>query len=403
MRLMTQLLPTVLVAAIGCRDPSLAPTTGGGAHRSFDVLASAACPATATFTVTDEAGFRAALAAATPGDVIAVDGTIAITADDSIFTDDLTITCATPGSGLVATGNGVFDMLTIGAKGVVVDGLVLDGSQAGDSPFFAMNDGVTFFAQDVRFTNNTVTCTPVGLCVFFAGGLRPVVRDNSFQSPGAASGIQLQANGPDPTAAVLPFRIDGARIERNTIVATIRSGGGGEFGAFGAIRPFEADDVVIADNVVTGPWQRGISVTRLSGSRISGNQIQGALLDGFHTSAALFLPTRPVSGNLFVNNVVTGAGRAGAFVHFACTNQFLANNLQGNAGGLGVFFDELTGANVVVGPANAVVIDNGAFDCDRDGDTDPNILRGIAAGRGANPTTGASDPMPITRRGIVLQ
>src|SRR2546429_2075242 len=36
----------------------------------------------------------------------------------------------------------------------VATGLVLDDSQAGDSPLFALNDGVTAFAQDVQFTRS---------------------------------------------------------------------------------------------------------------------------------------------------------------------------------------------------------------------------------------------------------
>src|SRR5438094_10608914 len=96
--------------------------------------------------------------------------------DDTIGTNNVTLTCATPGSGLVATA-AVLDMVTVIARGDVATGLVLDGSQAGDSPLFALNDGVTAFAQDVQFTNNTVTCARFGECVFVAGGTGLVVSD----------------------------------------------------------------------------------------------------------------------------------------------------------------------------------------------------------------------------------
>ena len=121
-----------------------------------------------------------------------------------------------------------------------------DGSQAGDSPLFALNDGVTAFAQDVQFTNNTVTCARFGECVFVAGGTGLVVSDNQFQATDPFSGVHLQANGPDPTV-FLPIRIDGAQVLRNTIVATTPSLGL----RFGGIRVFDAGNILIADNVIS--------------------------------------------------------------------------------------------------------------------------------------------------------
>src|SRR5439155_22201399 len=115
-----------------------------------------------------------------------------------------------PDSRLDATDIGGLDVVTGTARGVTVDGLVLDASRASDAPLFAFNDGETAFAQDVRFTNNTVTCTQFGLCVFIAGGTGAVVSDNQFQATDAFSGIHMQANGPDATV-FLPIRIDGAR------------------------------------------------------------------------------------------------------------------------------------------------------------------------------------------------
>ena len=96
--------------AVGCQDRTVAPP-------SFAVTQPAsACPANPTIIVTDDTLLRAALRAARPGDVIAVSGTIEVTRDDSITTDNVTLTCATPGSGLVAasfdsTGSQVADMI----------------------------------------------------------------------------------------------------------------------------------------------------------------------------------------------------------------------------------------------------------------------------------------------------
>src|SRR5213594_4708150 len=148
-------IPALLLgAAVGCQNEGLSPAA---VHPSFATgAASPTCAANPTVTVFDDTTLRAALKAARPGDVIAVSGTIEVTADDTIGTNNVTLTCATPGSGLVATA-AVLDMVTVIARGDVATGLVLDGSQAGDSPLFALNDGVTAFAQDVQFTNNTVT------------------------------------------------------------------------------------------------------------------------------------------------------------------------------------------------------------------------------------------------------
>jgi len=386
----TQFLPALLLGVIvGCQDqtrtlsPSFATST-----------VSPTCPANPTVTVSDEASLRAAIAAARPGDVIAVSSTIEVTADDTIATDGVTLTCATPGSGLVATGFDVVDMVTVTAPGVVVDGLVLDGSQAGDSPYLALNDGVNALAQDVRFTNNTVTCARFGECAFIVGGTGAVVTDNQFQATDPFSGIHMQGNGPDPTVR-FPIRIDGARVQRNTIIAITPSLGP----RFGAIRVFDADNVMITDNVVSGPWRNGFSPFRLANSQILRNQITGSVVDGIRTSSAGGGAPGLVVRTVFSSNRVTGAGRAGVFAQRACANQFASNDLRGNAADLGLLLDDSTGANVVAGVQNAVVIDNGAFDCDGDGRIDPNIITGgVSHHQPAPPDTGGAAPARASHR-----
>src|SRR6184192_1868553 len=179
MNRMTHAVPLFLALAAACQDQSAVPTAG---RPLFAAAAPAACPTPATVTVSDEAGLRAAIAAATPGTVICIRGMIGITQDDTIATADVTLTCATPGSGLFAVaGSGVQDLLIAAAKRDVVDRLVLDASQAGDSPLAGFNDGTTFFAESIRFTNNAAMCAPGGECVFIAGGLGAVVTDNHFE------------------------------------------------------------------------------------------------------------------------------------------------------------------------------------------------------------------------------
>jgi nitrous oxidase accessory protein NosD len=377
-----------LTAAVGaCADQRhpLAP--------SLMLSGAAACPTSANVVVHDEASLLAALAAAPPGEVIGLDGFFGITADVIISTDGVTLTCATAGSGLFAApGGGAQDMLTVVARSVTVDRLVLDASQAGEGPYLAFNDGMSFFAESERFTNNAVTCTPGGVCAFVVGGVGAVISDNTFQSAGSFTGIQLQANGP-------ANQVDGAHVERNTLVAIAPSTGPIQ----GAIRPAGDINLVVADNVVTGPWRSGLSATRVVDSRITGNTFEGAALYGIRTSAAAVgVDPHQVRNTAFSTNRVTASGTAGIFATFACGNVFIGNDLQGNPGNLGLVFDATTGANTYAGNAT-VVMDNGAFDCDGDGVNDPNIITGAGAARhGVNPGEVVSGAVK-TIHGIALQ
>jgi len=384
-----RLFPLLLVVAAGCQDRSTVPTANGP---SFAAAAPAACPATPTVTVSDEAGLRTAIATAAPGAVIAIQGMIGLTQDDTIRTAGVTVTCATPGSGLFAVaGSGVQDLLIAAAKRDVVDRLVLDASQAGDSPLAGFNDGTTFFAESIRFTNNTGTCAPGGECVFIAGGLGAVVTDNHFEAPGSFSGIQLQVD---------VARVDGARIERNTLVATAPSIGLRQ----GGIRPADAAGVVIADNTVIGPWRNGLSAARLAHSSVQGNQFRGAVRNGIRLSdaGAVFLAGIPASDNVFSNNRITGSGEAGIFARLACRNEFIGNNLQGNAGDVGAIFPDSSGANTLTGNGT-IVVDDGAFDCDADGLNDPNIITGAAAVRHGLHLGEAVSGAVRTVRGITVE
>src|SRR3989441_3401636 len=82
----------VLFPIAACHEPT---QPGAPADRpAFSTMASVACPASPTFTVSDEASLRAALAAASPGAVIAIRGMIGIAADVFVTTPNVTLTCA---------------------------------------------------------------------------------------------------------------------------------------------------------------------------------------------------------------------------------------------------------------------------------------------------------------------
>jgi len=216
---------------------------------------------------------------------------IAVTSDVTIQSS-ITLTCVTPGSGLlVAPGATVASLVRVLASFVTVDGLVLDGSGASSDPYLALNDpgdidgdGVTGTATDVRLTNNMVTCSS-GDCAFFFATTNAVVSGNEFQSAGSFTGLQMQGG------------IDGSRVEHNTIVASAPS----TSTDLGGIRIRDGNNVVVADNVVRGPWAHSIAARNLTGATFAGNHIESS-----GSAAALLLLS--VAGVAVDGNTLTGDG-----------------------------------------------------------------------------------------------
>src|SRR3989442_540048 len=255
-------LPAAL-AAMGlfaaCHEPTAAP-----ARPLFSTVAATACPTPSNVIVTNEADLRAALSAATPGYVIGLDGFFGVAADVIVGSPDVTLTCATPGSGIFPQpGFSGAWLLQVHATGGTVDRLILDGGSA-EGPYVAGADagnGV-FVADGAQLTNNRVTCgSPNGECAFFVGTKNAVVADNRFESAGSGTGVHMQSG------------IDGTRVERNTIVTTapppVQFLGGG-------IRVRDGSNVLVADNVVRGPWRNSIATANLAGT-FQRNDVAGAL------------------------------------------------------------------------------------------------------------------------------
>ncbi|OLC76286.1 MAG: hypothetical protein AUH78_07030 [Gemmatimonadetes bacterium 13_1_40CM_4_69_8] len=380
----TGALVALLGIAAACQEPA---TSNAPSRPSFSAGATIACPTPGNVIVHNEAGLLAALSSATPGEVIALDTLFPVTADLNIPVEGVTLTCATPGAGIFAApGAGVVEMITAGANGVVVDHLVLDASalDATGDPYLAID------VAGVRLTNSIVTCS-AGSCGVLEGTRNAVVADNSFTSAGSFTGVHLQLSDLNG--------IDGSRVERNTVVATGPSVGLN----LGGIRVRDGSDVVVAENVVRGPWTNSIATADLVHSRFERNSVEGALFVGLRlASGASFVPIS-MTDNVFSNNRVTGAGSAGLFARLACRNTFVGNSLQGNAGNLGLAFDVTTGANILVGNQN-VVVDNGSFDCDGDGVADPNIINGPGRVlRGPVVAPPASAAATVRRRGIEVR
>ena len=605
-------LPAAL-AAMGlfaaCHEPTAAP-----ARPLFSTVAATACPTPSNVIVTNEADLRAALSAATPGYVIGLDGFFGVAADVIVGSPDVTLTCATPGSGIFPQpGFSGAWLLQVHATGVTVDRLILDGGSA-EGPYVAGADagnGV-FVADGAQLTNNRVTCgSPNGECAFFVGTKNAVVADNRFESAGSGTGVHMQSGidgtrverntivttAPPPvqflgggirvrdgsnvlvadnvvrgpwrnsiatanlagtferndvagalgnavrtvgvhdvlfshntvscgaqscalfegtggdtrttiadnrfeyagdTAGVQLMNMDGARVERNTVVSTAAAGEGvfasgiaatgganlavtdnvvsgpwteaalsfdGVFAArvernrlegglddgvdlsgsedvqflnntvqcgsgclvadaspravisdnyfasggsftgvhlqnatdgdrverntivataastafgFGGIRVRDGSHVVVADNVVQGPWSNSIATTTLSASRFENNTLQGAVVNGIRFNVGTAEVPIAMIDNIFQNNRASGAGDAGIFAQAACRNTFDGNDVSGNGGNIGAVFEATTGANVMLLPLSnrSVTIDNGFFDCNGDGRVDPNRIVG---------------------------
>src|SRR5204862_8029208 len=96
-------IPALLLgAAVGCQNEGLSPAA---VHPTFAPgAASPTCAANPTVTVFDDTALRAARTAPRPGDVSAASGTTEGTADDTLVTEDVTLTYPTPGPRLVARG-----------------------------------------------------------------------------------------------------------------------------------------------------------------------------------------------------------------------------------------------------------------------------------------------------------
>ncbi len=342
----------------GCREYATTPTQVAS-YAITEGAPPAVCPATATFTVSDESSLRSALDQASPGTVIAIRGMIGVTADLLVTTPSVRLTCATPGSGLVAlAGNPDFLFLIQAlASGDVVDNLVLDGSVLTEGPYFGS-------APNLRLVSNSVTCPPNGECPFFDAAPGAIVTDNRFTAVGSGTGLHMQ-NG-----------IDGSRIERNTIIATAPS----SIAIFGAIRARDGRDVVIADNVIVGPWLNSMSFTFLNDAQIERNDLTGASLNGILLGLPGSFRLVRLRGNVFRNNRARAVGSTALRVAQACGNVFVGNDLQSTSSGLTVFFDTTSGGNTFIGNSTAA-IDLGSQDCNDDGIVDPNILTGTTIAR----------------------
>ena len=273
-----------------CTEPSSAPALPG--TPAFGLRAEAQCPAAPDFVVRSEAELVAALAAAAPGAVIAVDGTFEATGIE-ITTADLTLTCATPGSGLRAPFG---FMLLVFAPRVTVEQLTLDASAA--QAYLAHHDPPNGrFAEDIRLLGNTIICGPAPFCVVYGGfpggpvARGALVADNHFTASGSESALQFH-------------EVEGARVERNTFL--------GVDGAVQGIRvsnqPGGMRDIVISHNTLAGSWVDPFVLLNSGGVQILGNTVTCG------SDECLFGSGPGLQGTVVADNSFTAAG-SGSGIH----------------------------------------------------------------------------------------
>jgi nitrous oxidase accessory protein NosD len=229
------------------------------AFRPDQAALTSACAEHPDVIVRDRDELLSALTSAQPGQTIAIDGMIEIDYDGNVETAGLTFDCATPGSGLsAAPGVGLW-LFIVKAPGVTVQNLVLDASQ-GYGAYLSDKNGVDAFAERLVFRGNTVTCQEAE-CVFVqtpthAFGEGAFVADNHVTQ--LADGIGIHVQG-----------FTGVTVVRNDVRAPAQADRG--------IVVNGAREVAITDNVVAGPWRRGLDL--LDGvldTRIERNRFDGA-------------------------------------------------------------------------------------------------------------------------------
>lgn len=369
MRNLTHAASLILTAAAlaACADQPTSPA----ARAAGPQLANAqACAASPTVVVGSEAELHAAAAAAQPGHVIAVTGTVELSQSVFIATPGVTLTCAEPGAGLdLADGNqGV--LLELAASDIVISGLQLDAEYAFGA-ILAFN-----FGQDlsgIRIVGNQVKCGYT-VCVLMVGTRDTHVTDNHFAGDSTNTGIQFQAPGRLPDMTPI-FPVDNVVIARNVIETSLSYPNG----IYGAVRIRDGSNATITHNDIRAGWTNGIALTNVYDSRVDQNRIDGALYYGIDVPQ-IVARRIALSGVSFTGNHISNSGRSAMWPARACYNTFTGNNVQNND--RGAVFLSSTGANVWRGNPGEVD-DRGAFDCDLDGTVDPNEISGDRAAASA--------------------
>jgi hypothetical protein len=377
----TSLALLVLLAA--CADQPVTP----GARTAGPSLSTAAkaCAESPTFVVHTDPELRAALASASSGDVIAISGNVPLDSVVSVTTAGITLTCAEPGAGLsLAEGNVGGMLLDLWVGYVTIRGLKLD-AEYGFTPILAITADPAGLPH-IRVTGNEIECG-YNFCIFAVSVPYLEITDNHWKGDETQFGIQIQGAPVLQPGGGYPL-MPGIVVSRNVI-----ENEEGYLGPYGGVRLRDGVGAEITHNQILGSWSGGVVLTNVHDSRVEHNRIDGVLRDGIDF---LFVasPRITASGVSVRANQVSNAGRAGMSVRSACWNTFEGNNVGANP--IGARFEPTTGDNVFRGN-HEIVQDAGAFDCDLDGDIDPNRISGVQF---RTPTDSIPGPSQVTGAGV---
>jgi hypothetical protein len=372
MRSHTRATSLALLALLAACDQ---PVTTTAARDAGPSLASAkACAESPTAVVRTDPELRAALASAQSGDVIAISGNIAVDSIVTVATEGVTLTCAEPGAGLSFAPGYEFVLLDLWVGHVTISGLKLD-AEYGYAPIIALSPEPEGYPH-IRITGNEIDCG-YDFCIFAVGVPYLEITDNHWKGDETRFGIQIQGAGTQLPGGGYNGA-SGIVISRNVI-----ENEEGYISVYGGIRVRDGRDVTITHNQILGDWSNGVVLTNVYDSRVEHNRIDGALRDGI--DFALIVASRiSVSGVSIKGNQISNSGRAAMSVRGACWNTFEGNNVGDNPEG--ARFEPTTGDNVYRGN-HETVQDGGFFDCDLDGDIDPNRISGVQ-------TTAPADTVP---------
>jgi hypothetical protein len=377
----TSLALLVLLAA--CADQPVTPAARtAGAHLS---TAAKACAASPTAVVHTDPELRAALASASSGDVIAISGNIPLDSAVSVQTEGVTLTCAEPGAGLsLAEGNVGGMLLDLWVGYVTISGLTLD-AEYGFSPILALTADPAGLPH-IRVTGNEIECG-YNFCIFAVSVPYLEITDNHWKGDETQFGIQIQGAPILQPGGGYPL-MPGIVVSRNVI-----ENEEGYLSIYGGVRLRDGVGADITHNQILGSWSGGVVLTNVHDSRVEHNRIDGVLRDGIDF-LLISSPRITASGVSVRANQVTNAARSGIWVRSACWNTFEGNNVGANP--IGARFEPTTGGNVYRGN-HEVVQDAGAFDCDLDGDIDPNRISGVQF---RTPTDSIPGPSQVPGAGV---
>jgi nitrous oxidase accessory protein NosD len=339
-----------------------------------------ACPTYPDYIVQDMLALDVALAMVQPGEVIGIDGLIEYGYTDGrgrllLDQDGMTLTCASPGSGIVTgpeygTGPTAQYPFYVRAPHVTISHLTIDLPQSGTVFYTSNNGGSVWRAAGTQFLENQITCG-AGLCVWTSGEAGTLIVGNTFTALGSKGVLHLQGRGAYDDGGNRAFPIDGSRILDNVITGVGPQDLSSATTA--GVRVRDGSSVVVSGNDISGGFPHSIYLSNLEGPIIEKNNGIGAAHFGLLVSEG---PDFRRTNDLVVkNNKFSDAGAGGVFIDNACRGTFIGNNLNGNPDKNGLLLDLRTGAFAINGNKN-VMTDNGSWDCDGDGVADPNILSG---------------------------